>query len=141
MPVYWTLLRVDFDTAQTIEARYFLSLLLGQVARNMMTAFFVQMEALNRGASRPDGIDKIQCKKLGLLGAGQMGAGIAALAAQKGIDVVLKDISMENAERGKAYAAAAYKKNRRVSEEQAQQYLARIIAAQMTTGPWQIAIW
>jgi 3-hydroxyacyl-CoA dehydrogenase/enoyl-CoA hydratase/3-hydroxybutyryl-CoA epimerase len=118
--------RVDFDTAQTIEARYFLSLLLDQTSRNMMIAFFVQMEALNRGASRPKGIDKSQCNKLGLLGAGQMGAGIAALAAQKGIDVVLKDISMENAERGKAYAAAAYEKNRRVSDEQAQQYLARI---------------
>ena len=120
--------KVDFDTAQTIEARYFLSLLLDQVARNMMTTFFVQMEALNRGASRPEGIDKTECKKLGLLGAGQMGAGIAALAAQKGIDVVLKDISMENAERGKAYAAAGYKKNRRVNEEQAEQYLARITA-------------
>ncbi len=118
--------RVDFDTAQTIEARYFLSLLLDQVSRNMMTAFFVQMEALNRGASRPGGIEKAECKKLGLLGAGQMGAGIAALAAQKGIEVVLKDISMENAERGKAYAASSYEKNRRVNEVQAEEYLARI---------------
>ena len=120
--------RVDFDTAQVIEGRYFLSLLLDQVSRNMMTAFFVQMEALNRGASRPDSIDKTSCKKLGLLGAGQMGAGIATVAAQKGIEVVLKDISQENADRGKAYAAAAYAKNKRVSEEQAEQYLARITA-------------
>ena len=120
--------RVDFDTAQVIEARYFLSLLLDQTSRNMMTAFFVQMEALNRGASRPDGIPKTRCKKLGLLGAGQMGAGIASVAAQKGIDVVLKDISQENADRGKDYAAKAYAKNRRVSEAQAEQYLARILA-------------
>ena len=118
--------RVDFDTAQLIEARYFLSLLLDQTSRNMMTAFFVQMEALNRGASRPRGITKTKCRKLGLLGAGQMGAGIATIAAQNGIEVVLKDISQENAERGKAYAAKAYAKNRRVSDEQAETYLARI---------------
>lgn len=120
--------RVDFDTAQKIEGRYFLSLLLDQVARNMMTAFFVQMEALNRGASRPAGIAKTSIKKLGLLGAGQMGAGIATVAAQKGIDVVLKDISQENADKGKLYAAKAYEKNRRVSDAQAEQYLARIHA-------------
>ncbi len=120
--------RVDFDTAQLIEARYFLSLLLDQTSRNMMTAFFVQMEALNRGASRPRGITKTKCRKLGLLGAGQMGAGIATIAAQNGIEVVLKDISQENAERGKAYAAKAYAKNRRVSDEQAEIYLARIKA-------------
>ena len=120
--------RVDFDTAQLIEARYFLSLLLDQTSRNMMTAFFVQMEALNRGASRPRGITKTKCRKLGLLGAGQMGAGIATIAAQNGIEVVLKDISQENAERGKAYAAKAYAKNRRVSDEQAETYLARIKA-------------
>ena len=120
--------RVDFDTAQLIEARYFLSLLLDQTSRNMMTTFFVQMEALNRGASRPRGITRSKCRKLGLLGAGQMGAGIATIAAQNGIEVVLKDISQENAERGKAYAAKAYARNRRVSDEQAETYLARIKA-------------
>ncbi len=102
--------RVDFDTAQKIEGRYFLSLLLDQTARNMMTAFFVQMEALNKGASRPDVAERFVCKKLGILGAGQMGAGIATVAAQKGISVVLKDISQENADRGRAYAQAFYTK-------------------------------
>lgn len=120
--------KVDFDTAQIIECRYFMSLLLSQVSRNMMTAFFVQMEALNKGASRPDGIERSQCKKLGLLGAGQMGAGIATVAAQKGIEVVLKDISQENADKGKAYAEAAYAKNKRVNDEQAAEYLGRIKA-------------
>lgn len=120
--------KVDFDTAQVIEARYFLSLLLSQVSRNMMLAFFVQMEAINKGASRPDGIDKRPCKKLGLLGAGQMGAGIATVAAQKGIEVVLKDISQENADKGLAYAEAAYAKNKRVNDEQAKEYLSRIKA-------------
>ena len=94
-----------------------------------MTAFFVQMEALNKGASRPDGVEKSTVKKLGILGAGQMGAGIATMAAQKGIDVVLKDISQENADKGKAYAQAVYAKNKRVSDEQAAEFLARINAS------------
>lgn len=119
---------VDFDTAQKIEARWFLSLLLDQTARNMMTTFFVQMEALNKGASRPsvDECPRTQVKKLGILGAGQMGAGIAVAAVQKGIQVVLKDISLENAEKGKAYAEGVFAKNKRVTEEQAKEYLARI---------------
>jgi 3-hydroxyacyl-CoA dehydrogenase/enoyl-CoA hydratase/3-hydroxybutyryl-CoA epimerase len=102
--------RVDFDTAQKIEGRYFLSLLLDQTARNMMTAFFVQMEALNKGASRPNVTERFKCKKLGIIGAGQMGAGIATVAAQKGIQVVLKDISQQNADRGRAYAEAFFNK-------------------------------
>lgn len=121
--------KVDFDTAQSIEARYFLSLLLDQTSRNMMTAFFVQMEALNKGASRPQGVEKTQVKTLGILGAGQMGAGIATTAAQKGINVVLKDINMENANKGKAYAEAAYAKHKRVTDEQAVEYLSRIKAS------------
>lgn len=121
--------RVDFDTAQKIEGRYFLSLLLDQTARNMMTAFFVQMEALNRGASRPSAPEKFVCRKLGILGAGQMGAGIAALAAQKGIDVVLKDINDEAAEKGAHYAQAFYDKGiskGKLTEAQKADYLARI---------------
>ncbi len=124
--------RVDFDTAQKIEGRYFLSLLLDQTARNMMTAFFVQMEALNRGASRPQGPAKFSCSKLGIIGAGQMGAGIATMAAQKGIDVVLKDISQENADRGKAYAEAYFDKGiskGKVTEEKKAECMARIKAS------------
>ena len=120
--------RVDFDTAQIIEARYFLSLLLDQTARNMMTTFFLQMESLNRGASRPAHVPRRRITRLGIIGAGQMGAGIAAVAAQKGIEVVLKDISQENADAGLQYVASSYEKNRRVSEQQAEEYLSRIVA-------------
>lgn len=120
--------KVDFDTAQIIEARYFMKLLLSQVARNMMTAFFVQMESLNKGASRPANIEKQVCKKLGIIGAGQMGAGIATGAAKKGIHVVLKDINQENADRGRGYAADVFAKNKRVTEEQAAEYMSRITA-------------
>jgi 3-hydroxyacyl-CoA dehydrogenase/enoyl-CoA hydratase/3-hydroxybutyryl-CoA epimerase len=118
--------RVDYDTAHKIEARYFQRLLLDQVSRNMMTAFFVQMNALDAGASRPEGVDKTDVKKLGILGAGVMGAGIAFAAAKVGIEVVLKDLSQENADKGKAYAAKACEKNRRIDEAQAQDILARI---------------
>lgn len=120
--------KVDFDTAQMIESRYFLSLLLDQTSRNMMLAFFVQMEALNKGASRPRDIEKTNISTLGLIGAGQMGAGIAMAAAQNGINVILKDINQKNADNGKAYAAAGYQKNKRVSDQQAVEYLSRIQA-------------
>ncbi len=118
--------RVDYDTAHLIEARYFQRLLLDQVARNMMTTFFVQMNAMDAGASRPDGIDKTRVQKLGILGAGVMGAGIAFNAAKFGIDVVLKDLTQENADKGKAYAASACEKSRSIDEAKAVELLARI---------------
>ena len=118
--------RVDYDTAQVIEARYFQRLLLDQVARNMMTTFFVQMNKMDAGASRPDGIEKTEVKKLGILGAGVMGGGIAFAAAKVGIDVVLKDLNQDNADKGKAYAVAACERSRRIDEAQAEQILARI---------------
>ncbi len=118
--------RVDYATAHKIEARYFQRLLLDQVSRNMMTTFFVQMNQLDAGASRPEGIAKTEVRKLGILGAGVMGAGIAFTAAKVGIEVVLKDISQENADKGKAYAATACEKSRRIDEQQAAEILARI---------------
>jgi 3-hydroxyacyl-CoA dehydrogenase/enoyl-CoA hydratase/3-hydroxybutyryl-CoA epimerase len=95
---------VDFDTASKIEGRYFTELVVSQVAKNMITAFFFNLQAINSGESRPDGYDKYTTKKIGVLGAGMMGAGIAYVSARNGMDVVLKDISMENAEKGKAYS-------------------------------------
>ncbi|TDG15311.1 3-hydroxyacyl-CoA dehydrogenase [Seongchinamella unica] len=118
--------RVDYATAHKIESRYFQRLLLDQVSRNMMTTFFVQMNQLDAGASRPQGIDQTEVRKLGILGAGVMGAGIAFAAARAGIDVVLKDLNQENADQGKAYAALACDKHRRIDEAQAKQILARI---------------
>jgi 3-hydroxyacyl-CoA dehydrogenase / enoyl-CoA hydratase / 3-hydroxybutyryl-CoA epimerase len=118
--------RVDYATAHKIEARYFQRLLLDQVSRNMMTTFFVQMNQLDAGASRPDGIDKTDVKKLGILGAGVMGAGIAFAAAKVGIEVVLKDLTQENADKGKAYAETACQRSRRIDEDQARDILSRI---------------
>jgi 3-hydroxyacyl-CoA dehydrogenase/enoyl-CoA hydratase/3-hydroxybutyryl-CoA epimerase len=97
--------QVDFDTAQLIEARYFTELTTGQVAKNMIGTFWFQLNEINAGSSRPQGIPQYQTKKVGVLGAGMMGAGIAYVSAAAGIEVVLKDVSIEAAEKGKAYSA------------------------------------
>ncbi|MFD5746635.1 3-hydroxyacyl-CoA dehydrogenase NAD-binding domain-containing protein [Streptomyces sp. NPDC127033] len=96
--------QVDFGTAQTIEARYFTELVTGQTAKNMMQAFFFDLQAVNSGASRPRGIAPREVRKVAVVGAGMMGAGIAYSCARAGLDVVLKDVSGEAAARGKAYA-------------------------------------
>ncbi|TLW91961.1 3-hydroxyacyl-CoA dehydrogenase [Saccharomonospora piscinae] len=97
--------QVDVDTGFLIETRYFVSLVTGQVSKNMTKAFFFDLQHINSGGSRPDGYEKYQARKVGVLGAGMMGAAIAYVAAKAGIDVVLKDVSQENAEKGKGYAA------------------------------------
>ena len=96
--------QVDVDTALTIESRYFTYLATGQISKNMIGTFWHGLNAIKAGASRPKEIPKWQTTKVGVLGAGMMGAGIAYSTAIKGIPVVLKDVSVENAEKGKAYS-------------------------------------
>ncbi|QKJ20713.1 3-hydroxyacyl-CoA dehydrogenase NAD-binding domain-containing protein [Microbacterium hominis] len=103
---------VDVDTASLIETRYLVSLTHGQVAKNMIKAFFFDLQHINAGGSRPaidengQPIEKREVRKLGVIGAGMMGAAIAYVAARVGIEVVLNDVSAEAAEKGKAYARA-----------------------------------
>lgn len=96
--------QVDVDTALTIESRYFTYLATGQVSKNMIGTFWHGMNAIKAGASRPKDVAKWQASKVGVLGAGMMGAGIAYSTAIKEVPVVLKDVSVENAEKGKAYS-------------------------------------
>lgn len=121
--------QVDFETALTIEARYFTELVTGQVSKNMIQAFFFDLQAVNSGASRPKGVEERQVRKVAVLGAGMMGAGIAYSCARAGIDVVLKDVSTEAAAKGKAYSEKLLGKalsRGRTTEAKRDELLARI---------------
>jgi len=121
--------QVDFDTASRIESRYFTQLVTGQNAKNMIQAFFFDLQALNGTKLRPEGYDRYTAKKVGVLGAGMMGAGIAYSCARAGMEVVLKDVSVENAEKGKAYSQKIMDKavdRGRATPEKRDELLARI---------------
>ncbi|WP_228925848.1 3-hydroxyacyl-CoA dehydrogenase NAD-binding domain-containing protein [Streptomyces sp. DH7] len=121
--------QVDFETALTIEARYFTELVTGQVSKNMIQAFFFDLQAVNSGANRPKNIPERPVRKVAVLGAGMMGAGIAYSCAKAGIEVVLKDVSAEAAAKGKAYSEKLLAKalsRGRTTEAKRDELLARI---------------
>ncbi|HET6859077.1 MAG TPA: 3-hydroxyacyl-CoA dehydrogenase NAD-binding domain-containing protein [Streptomyces sp.] len=121
--------QVDFETALTIEARYFTELVTGQISKNMIQAFFFDLQAVNAGVSRPQGIEPRRVRKVAVLGAGMMGAGIAYTCARAGIDVVLKDVTAEAAAKGKAYSQKLLDKalsRGRTTEAKRDELLARI---------------
>ncbi|TQF06036.1 3-hydroxyacyl-CoA dehydrogenase [Kitasatospora acidiphila] len=123
--------QVDVDTAMVIEARYFTELATGQTAKNMIQALFFDMQAVNAGASRPAGVPERPVSKVAVLGAGMMGAGIAYACAKAGLQVVLKDMTVEAAEHGKAYSAGLLDKavaRGRSTAEQRDELLGRITA-------------
>lgn len=104
---------VDIDTALRIESRYFAKIATGPVAKNMISAFFFNLNAIKSGASRPKDVPRWKASKVGILGAGMMGGGIAWASASRGIPCVLKDVSQEKADAGKAYSEKLLAKRRR----------------------------
>lgn len=121
--------QVAFDTAQLIETRYFTELATGQVAKNLIGTLWFQLNEIKAGGSRPKGVPAYRTQKVGVLGAGMMGAGIAHVSALAGIDVVLKDIDLASAEKGKARCASLLDKKvarGQLSADQQHATLARI---------------
>ena len=121
--------QVDFDNASEIEGRYFVDLVTGQVAKNMIQAFFFDLQRVNGDRGRPEGLERFAAQKMVVLGAGMMGAAIAYVCAKAGIEVVLKDVSLEAAQRGKGYSEKLVAKGverGKTTQEQGDALLARI---------------
>ena len=121
---------VPFDVALKIEARHFTSVLMNPSSSAMIRSLFINKEALEKGANRPQASDQT-VRKLGVIGAGMMGAGIAYVSANAGIEVVLIDAAQEAADRGKSYSEGLLDKGiqrRKVTPEKKAEVLARITA-------------
>ena len=103
-------LQLPMDKALSVEGKYFAKLLTDPVARNIIRTTFISKQAAEKGARRPDGVPKSEVKKLGVLGAGMMGAGIALVSAKAGIEVVLIDRDTATAEKGKGYSEKVFGK-------------------------------
>jgi 3-hydroxyacyl-CoA dehydrogenase/enoyl-CoA hydratase/3-hydroxybutyryl-CoA epimerase len=122
-------LKLDLETALRIESRGLAALTLTPQAKNMISTFFFGLNKINGGASRPRGVPPQTTRKVGVLGAGMMGQGIAYVSAMAGIDVVLKDVELAAAEKGKAYSQKLLDKRverGRMTAEKRDEVLARI---------------
>jgi 3-hydroxyacyl-CoA dehydrogenase / enoyl-CoA hydratase / 3-hydroxybutyryl-CoA epimerase len=120
---------LPFDKALSVESKYFAKLLTSPVSRNIIRTTFLSKGAAERGAGRPAGIPKAEFKKIGVLGAGMMGAGIALVSAQAGVDVILIDRDVESAAKGKAYSETVLGKQiarGSMTQDKADAILARI---------------
>ena len=117
---------LSFDVALNIESRAFVNIVTGPVAKNMINTFFFQLNQIKSGASRPKDIPRNVTSKLGIIGAGMMGQGIAYVSAKAGIPVVLKDMTLELAKKGKAYSEQLIEKqisSNRLTREKAREIL------------------
>ena len=95
---------MDVDAASVVESRYFAACVLSRESKNIINTLWYQLNAIKKGASRPAGVATARVQKLGVLGAGMMGGGIAYVSAKAGIDVVLLDTTQDKADKGKAYS-------------------------------------
>jgi 3-hydroxyacyl-CoA dehydrogenase/enoyl-CoA hydratase/3-hydroxybutyryl-CoA epimerase len=122
---------VPFDTALKVEARWFTNVLMNPSSAAMIRSLFINKEALEKGAVRPKDVADQKVRKVGVLGAGMMGAGITLVSAQAGIEVILIDQKQEAADKGKAYTASYMDKGiarKKATEEKKAQMLGRITA-------------
>jgi 3-hydroxyacyl-CoA dehydrogenase/enoyl-CoA hydratase/3-hydroxybutyryl-CoA epimerase len=123
-------IQVPMDAALRIESRYFVKTIQTPQAKAMIRSLFLNTQALAKGANRPQGFATYEIKKVAVLGAGMMGAGIAYVQALAGIDTVLIDQSQESAEKGKAYSKSLLDKRvsrGKMKQEEADAVLARIL--------------
>ena len=121
--------QLPIDAALRVETRYFINTQQRPEAKAMIRSLFLSMQALGKGASRPQGVPKYELNKVAVIGAGLMGAGIAYEQAKAGIETILVDVSVENAEKGKAYSERLVKKaisRGKMTEEKGQALLDRI---------------
>ena len=121
--------KVNFDTATRIQSRYFTQLVVSKEAKNMMKCFWYDFNAIKEGLSRPKGFGRFRPQKIGIIGAGLMGSGIAYSCLLRGMDVVLKDISIPVAERGKDWIATKLKvlsSDKHISKEEETSLLNKI---------------
>jgi len=123
---------VPFDTALKIEARWFTNILMNPSSSAMIRSLFINKEALEKGANRPDVADQ-KVKKVGVIGAGMMGAGIALVSALAGIQVVLIDSTQEAADKGKSYTTSYMDKgiSRKKATEEKKEAVLGLINATM----------
>ncbi len=124
---------VDFDTALKIEARWFTNVLMNPSSSAMIRSLFLNKEALEKGAVRPKDVADQRVKKVGVLGAGMMGAGIALVSAQAGMEVVLVDRDQAAADKGKAYSESYMDKGIKRGKATAEKKEA--LLAQITATP------
>lgn len=122
-------LKVNIDDGLMIESHHFVKVANSSVAKNLIRTMFLGLNEVNKGVNRPKNIEKTEVKKLGILGAGMMGSGIAYVSAMAGIEVVLKDVSLDTAEKGKQYARTLLEKaisKGKMSTEKAEDILSLI---------------
>ena len=103
-------LQLPFDKAILVESRYFTQCVLSLESKNMIRTLFINMNEANKGTARPANIPKTDIKKVSVIGAGMMGAGIAYVTALNGLDVVLKDVTKEAAKRKRIFGEIIVRK-------------------------------
>jgi len=120
---------VPIDTALRIESKYFATLLAGPVAKNMIRTLFTNKQAAEKGAARPQGVDKVEINTVGVLGAGLMGSGITHVTVKGGMDVIVLDRSLEDAQKAIDYSQKIIDKKvkrGRMTKEAGEAFMARI---------------